>query len=101
MQRYGSVLIGTISTDPDLIGKEVLSVFPSDGLFMKQLPDCLFKVECGTTDLFEMGRIFLEPNMQLEAPLCLYAKTFPPETIGLELIFPRTMFPSPDLRHPM
>ena len=103
MQRYGSVLIGTNSTDPDLIGKEVLSVFPPDDLCAKQLPDCLFEVECGTIDLFEMGRIFLEPNMQLEAqaPLGLYAKTFPPETIGLELIFSCTMLPSPDLRHPM
>ena len=64
-----------IGTDPDLIGKEVLSVFPPGDLKMKQLPDCLFEVECGTTDLFEMGRIFLEPNMQLEVPLGLYAKT--------------------------
>ena len=64
---------------------------------MKQLPDCLFEVECGTADLFEMGRIFLEPNIQLEVPLGLYAKTFPPETIGLEPIFPCTMLPSPDL----
>ena len=54
---------------------------------MKQLPDCLFEAECGTTYLFEIGRIFLEPNMQIEVPLGLYAKTFPPETIGLELIF--------------
>ena len=68
---------------------------------MEQLPDCLFEVECGTTDLFEMGRISLEPNMQLEVPLGLYAKTFPLETIGLEPIFPRTKLPSPDLRHPM
>ena len=81
--------------------EEVLSVFSPDDLYMKQLPDCLFEVECGTTDLFEMGRIFLEPNMQLEAPLGLYAKTFLPETIGLELIFSRTMLPSPDLRHLM
>ena len=101
MQRYESVLIGTNSTDPDLIGKDVLSVFPPDDLYMKQLPDCLFEAECGTTDLFEMGRIFLEPNMQLEVPLGLYAKAFPPETIGLELIFSHTMLPSPDLRHPM
>ena len=51
---------------------------PPDDLYMKQLPDCLFKVECGTTDLFEMGRIFLELNMKLDVPLGLYAKTFPP-----------------------
>ena len=68
---------------------------------MKQLPDCLFELECGTTDVFEMGRIFLEPNMQLEVPLGLYAKIFPPETTGLEVIFPCTMLPSSDLRHLM
>ena len=81
MQIYGSVSVVTKSTDLDLIGKEVLSVFPPDDLCMKRLPDCLFEVECGTTDLFEMGRIFSEPNMQLEVPLGLCAKTFPPETI--------------------
>ena len=101
LQRYGPVSIGTSSTDPDSICKEVLSVFPPDDLYMKRLPDCLFEVECGTTDLFEMGIIFLEPNMQLEVLLGLHAKIFPLETIGLEPIFPRTMLPSPDLRHPM
>ena len=101
MQRYGSVLIGTNSTDPDLIGKEVLSVFLLDDLYMKQLPDCLFEVECGTTGLFEMGKKLLEPNMQLEVLLGLYAKTLPHETIGLEPIFPCTMLPNPDLRHLM
>ena len=69
-----------------------------DGLCMKWLPDCLFEVECETTtDLLEMGRIFLEPNLQLEVSLGLYAKTFPPETIGhigLEPIFP-THAPQP------
>ena len=79
--RYMRLSVVTNSTDLDLIGKEVLSVFPPDDLYMKRLPDCLFEVECGTTDLFEMGKIFLEPNMQLEVPLGLYAKTFPPETI--------------------
>ena len=89
-------MIGTNSTGPDLIGKEVSSVFPLHGLYMNQLPDCLFEVECETSDFFEMGRIFSEPTLQLEVPLGLYAKTFPPETIGLKQIFPHTMLPSPD-----
>ena len=56
---------------------------------MKWLPDCLFEIECGTTDLLEMGRIFLEPNMQFEVPLGLYAKIFPPEiSKGLNQFFP-------------
>ena len=74
---------------------------PQYRLYMKWLPGCLFEVECETTDLVEIKRVFLEPNLQLEVPLGLYVKTFPPETIGLELIFSHTMLPSPDLRNLM